>query len=65
MNLLPLTSIIEGGGSQGPSPLTALSMIFLHYRKTLLGKKNTHTHSEKVGVEDGVGEADKNAHAAL
>lgn len=29
MNLLPLTSIIEGGGSQGPSPFTVL-MIFLH-----------------------------------
>lgn len=27
MNLLPLTSIIEGGGSQGPSPFTVL-MIF-------------------------------------
>ncbi len=29
MNLLPLPSIIEGGGSQGPSPFT-VSMIFLH-----------------------------------
>lgn len=55
MNLLPRTSIIEGGGLQGPSPLTA-SMIFLHHRKTLLGEKK---HSERVV------EADKNAHAAL
>lgn len=42
MNLLPLTSIIEGGGSQGPSPLTG-SMIFLlrHrlYWKNSGGKK--------------------------
>lgn len=52
MNLLPRASIIEGGGSQGPSPLTA-SMIFLHHCKTLLGKKKKR--SERVGAVDGRG----------
>lgn len=56
MNLLPLTSIIEGGGSQRPSPFTVLMIFFLHCNRRFLehgggGKKMKAEpcNSEKLG----------------
>lgn len=58
MNLLPPTSIIEGDGSQGPSPLTLLMIFFfLHCKswRTVRREMLTESCNSEMLVETAVG----------